>query len=52
MLILFAGGVMNLMVIAALTLWVLVEKIAPFGERTPIVSGILLLIAAAWIIAA
>ena len=51
MLILFAGGVMNLWVIAALTLWVLVEKIAPFGERTPTVSGIVLLIAAAWMIA-
>jgi len=52
MLILFAGGVMNLMVIAALTLWVVVEKIAPLGERTPIVSGIVLLAAAAWMIAA
>lgn len=51
MLILFAGGVMNLWVIAALMLWVLVEKIAPFGERTPTVSGIVLLIAAAWMIA-
>jgi predicted metal-binding membrane protein len=51
MLILFAGGVMNLLVIVALTLWVMVEKIAPFGERTPIVSGIVLLVAAAWMIA-
>ncbi len=32
MLVLFAGGVMNLTVIVALTVWVLVEKLAPFGE--------------------
>jgi predicted metal-binding membrane protein len=48
MLILFAGGVMNLAVILALTAWVLVEKLAPFGERTPTVSGVLLLAIAAW----
>jgi predicted metal-binding membrane protein len=48
MLILFAGGVMNLTVIIALTLWVIVEKIAPLGERTPIVSGVALLASAAW----
>ena len=41
MLILFAGGVMNLVVIITLTVWVLVEKIAPFGEldlRSPAAS--------------
>jgi predicted metal-binding membrane protein len=48
MLILFAGGVMNLAVILALTVWVLVEKLAPFGERTPTVSGVVLLAIAAW----
>lgn len=48
MLILFAGGVMNLAVILALTVWVAVEKIAPFGEWTARVSGGLLLAAAAW----
>src|SRR3990167_8881809 len=31
MLLLFAGGVMNLWVIGALTVFVLVEKLAPFG---------------------
>ena len=45
MLILFAGGVMNLTVILALTVWVLVEKWAPFGERTTTASGIALLVA-------
>ena len=48
MLILFAGGVMNLVVIVTLTIWVLVEKLAPFGERTPTVSGVALLAMAAW----
>ena len=40
MLLLFAGGVMNPAVIVALTLWVLVEKFAPFGDRTATASGI------------
>jgi predicted metal-binding membrane protein len=48
MLILFAGGVMNLTVIITLTMWVLVEKIGPFGERTPIASGVALLAIAVW----
>jgi predicted metal-binding membrane protein len=48
MLILFAGGVMNLVVIIALTAWVLVEKLAPFGERTATASGVLLLAVAIW----
>ena len=48
MLILFAGGVMNLTVILALTLWVLVEKWAPAGERTAAASGIGLLVIALW----
>lgn len=50
MLILFAGGVMNLTVILALTAWVLVEKWAPFGERTAIASGIALLAVAGWMV--
>ena len=48
MLILFAGGVMNLVVILALTAWVLIEKLAPFGERTATASGVLLLAVAIW----
>jgi predicted metal-binding membrane protein len=50
MLLLFAGGVMNLVVIVALTLWVLVEKLAPFGERTPAVTGVVLLALALWVL--
>jgi predicted metal-binding membrane protein len=48
MLLLFAGGVMNLTVIVALTLWVIVEKYLPFGEWTARASGLALLALAAW----
>jgi predicted metal-binding membrane protein len=48
MLLLFAGGVMNLVVIVALTLWVLLEKLVPLGERAARASGIVLLALAAW----
>ena len=50
MLILFAGGVMNLAVIVTLTLWVVIEKFAPFGERTRIVTGLALLAFAVWLV--
>jgi predicted metal-binding membrane protein len=50
MLLLFAGGVMNLAVIGALTIWVLVEKIAPFGERTSPFTGAALLALAMWVL--
>jgi predicted metal-binding membrane protein len=48
MLLLFAGGVMNLVVIVVLTLWVLAEKFAPLGEQTARVSGVALLAVALW----
>jgi predicted metal-binding membrane protein len=50
MLLLFAGGVMNLTVIVGLTGWVLAEKLAPFGEHTAKVSGLVLLGLAGWIV--
>ena len=50
MLILFVGGVMNLAVILALTVWVIAEKLAPFGEQTAIASGAVLLALAVWMI--
>lgn len=50
MLLLFAGGVMNLAVILALTAWVLTEKLAPFGERTATVTGVALLALASWMV--
>lgn len=48
MLLLFAGGVMNLVVIVALTAWVIVEKLAPFGEWTAKASGAVMLVLALW----
>ncbi len=51
MLLLFAGGVMNLTVIAALTAFVAFEKLAPVGIWSARVSGALLIGVAAWVIA-
>jgi predicted metal-binding membrane protein len=51
MLLLFAGGVMNLPVIAALMTFVLFEKLAPFGTYTARLGAIVLIGAAAWIMA-
>jgi predicted metal-binding membrane protein len=50
MLLLFAGGVMNLAVIAALTGFVAFEKLTPFGARGARVSGALLIAAALWVL--
>jgi predicted metal-binding membrane protein len=46
MLLLFAGGVMNLAVIAALTAFVAFEKLTPLGARGARISGVLLVAAA------
>ena len=48
MLLLFAGGVMNLAVIVALTVFVAFEKLAPFRPWSSRVSGGLLLALAMW----
>jgi predicted metal-binding membrane protein len=48
MLLLFAGGVMNLMVIATLTAFVAFEKLAPFGMHGARISGVLLIAAGFW----
>jgi predicted metal-binding membrane protein len=48
MLLLFAGGVMNLTVIAALTVFVAFEKLAPMGVWGARTSGALLILLAAW----
>lgn len=50
MLLLFAGGVMNLLVILALTAWIMVEKILPFGEKSAVASGLLLIATGAWML--
>ena len=50
MLLLFAGGVMNLTVIAALTVLVAFEKLTPFGLYGARVSGVVLLAAGLWML--
>ena len=50
MLLLFAGGVMNLTVIVALTLFVAFEKLVPLGAWGSRVSGVLLIAAAVWML--
>ena len=50
MLLLFVGGVMNLAVIAALTVFVAFEKLAPFGMHGARISGVLLIAAGFWMI--
>jgi predicted metal-binding membrane protein len=50
MLLLFAGGVMNLTVIAALTAFVLIEKLTPFGVRSVRVTGAALVAFGIWIV--
>jgi predicted metal-binding membrane protein len=49
MMLLFVGGVMNLWWIAALTLFVLLEKAAPFGEKGGRYSGLAMGFVGAWI---
>ena len=51
MMLLFVGGVMNLAVIGALTAFVAVEKLSPFGAITARISGVLLIGIAVWMFA-
>jgi predicted metal-binding membrane protein len=50
MLLLFFGGVMNLLWIAAITAFVLVEKLAPYGVQSGRLGGIALIIAGLWVL--
>jgi predicted metal-binding membrane protein len=50
MLLLFVGGVMNLIVIAALTAFVAFEKLSPIGVHGARISGVLLIVAGFWMI--
>jgi predicted metal-binding membrane protein len=51
MLLLFAGGVMNLAVIGALTAFVLVEKLVPLSARSVGLTGIPLIALGVWVLA-
>ena len=48
MLLLFAGGVMNLTVILALTAFVAFEKLVPLGVHGSRITGVLLMAAGLW----
>ena len=50
MLLLFAGGVMNVVVIAGLAAWVAVEKLAPFGRRGAQFSGAAMIAVGLWLL--
>ena len=50
MLLLFVGGVMNLWWIGALTIFVLIEKVAPFGAQGGKLSGFLIIILGLWVL--
>ncbi len=50
MLLLFAGGVMNLTVILSLTAWVAIEKLAPFGRLSARAAGVLLAGVGVWML--
>ena len=52
MLLLFAGGVMNLAVLFALAAFVAFEKVGPFGTHSARVSGALLIAAGTWMLLA
>ena len=50
MLLLFVGGVMSLLWIAAITAFVLLEKLAPYGVRGGRLSGFALVAAGLWVL--
>ena len=50
MLLLFAGGVMNVVVIAGLTAWVAFEKLTPFSRRGAQVSGAVMIAVGVWML--
>ncbi len=50
MLLLFVGGVMSLLWIGAITAFVLVEKLAPYGVQGGRLSGLALVLAGAWVL--
>jgi predicted metal-binding membrane protein len=51
MILLFVGGVMNLLWVAAIAIFVLVEKVAPFGRVVGQGGAVLLVLAGVAVIA-
>lgn len=50
MLLLFAGGVMNLLVIVVLTVFVALEKLVPMGRLSAGISGAVLIAVGCWVL--
>ena len=50
MLLLFVGGVMNAYVVAALSLFVFVEKVTPLGRTASRIGGVLLATVGIWLL--
>jgi predicted metal-binding membrane protein len=50
MLLLFAGGVMNILIIVALTALVIFEKMTPFGRYAASVTGAVMIAAGGWML--
>jgi predicted metal-binding membrane protein len=51
MTLLFAGGIMNLLWVAAIAVFVLLEKVLPAGERVARAAGVLFIVFGAWMAA-
>jgi len=49
MALLFAGGIMNVLWIAVLALFILLEKVTPFGRRIASFGGMVFIAAGAWL---
>jgi len=50
MALLFVGGVMNLLWVAAITIFVLIEKAVPYGDMTGRISAVALMLAGLFVI--
>jgi predicted metal-binding membrane protein len=48
--LLLVGGAMNVLWIVLLALFILLEKVAPFGRQIALVAGMVLLVAGAWLL--
>ena len=51
MLLLFVGGVMNLLWIAVLASFVLIEKLLPWGQKIGRIAGVIMVLAGAFLVA-
>jgi predicted metal-binding membrane protein len=52
MVLLFIGGVMNVLWISAIAILALAEKVIPAGRVIPRFAGVLLILAAGWVLLA